>query len=89
MLVMFYVATSFPFLEIPIYMRLTMCSAILVLPFSCIIVPILFPLYKFINACNVAMIVRLLFFNIIPIVMTPFPIMNFFLCSALMPVSIY
>ena len=73
---MFYVATYFPFLVIPIYMWLTMCSDTLVLPFSHVIVPILFPLYKFIYACNTATLIGFPFFKIVPIVMTYFPIIT-------------
>ena len=88
MLTICYVATSFPFLVLHIYMRFTVWSTAFVLPFSHFIIPIWFSLYKFMKVCNVAMLFRFLFFNIIPIVMKYFPITNWFLCSALMPVRI-
>ena len=60
---MCYVATSYNFVVIYIYIGLTMWSATLVFPFPHVIASIWFPSLEFIKTCNVDMFISFPFFN--------------------------
>ena len=75
----FYVATSFPFLVVTIYIQLTMFSATLVFTFHYVIVPIWFAFYEFRKTCNVDMFICFPFSLIVPIITAYFSIMTCFL----------
>ena len=88
MLVMWYVATSFTFVAIYIYMRLTMCSATLLFPFSpcyCSHLITILRIYKDMQCCYAYLFT---IFQHCSHRHDVFSYNDFLLCRALMPVRI-